>query len=430
VPDDHRWRRLHKTEPRDGSAGDTRNDAERDRDRILYTSAFRRLAGVTQVVGPLEGHIFHNRLTHSLEVAQVARRLAEGVVRQNRALVGRIDADVAEAAGLAHDLGHPPFGHVAEDELNECVTENGVPDGFEGNAQSFRIVTKLAAHRRDYVGLDLTRTTLNAILKYPWLKGEGDPEKPKKFGAYRAEREDLAFAREGMPPRVQSIEAAIMDHADAIAYSVHDLEDFYRAGLVPLEELQSDSEYHIEVFRKSKKVDEDAIVEHTGALRNLIELLPTTARYGATYDERTTLRTTSSRLINDFVKAVHVEDTDGSLRLIVPVETEVKMRFLQSLVWANVIDSPRLATQQHGQRAIVRTLFEAYLQSIRRKEGKLVPPSFQQEFELAKEGDDRYAREVRLAADIVASFGDRQATLLFRRLTGHVPGSVMDMLEG
>src|SRR5262249_40956494 len=151
-----------------------------DRDRILYSSAFRRLAGVTQVVSPAEGEIFHNRLTHTLKVAQVARRLAEMLATKYRDTAkawGGIDPDVVEAAALAHDLGHPPFGHIAEEELNQLVA-NAVRqtagtkhakarpvEGYEGNAQSFRIITTLAVRRPEAeCGLDLTRATLNATL--------------------------------------------------------------------------------------------------------------------------------------------------------------------------------------------------------------------------------------------------------------------------
>jgi predicted deoxyguanosinetriphosphate triphosphohydrolase len=151
---------------------DNRSAFQRDRDRILFTSAFRRLAGVTQVFSAEEGHIFHNRLTHSLEVAQVGRRLCERLTTDYRETADRleINPDVVEAACLAHDLGHPPFGHIAERLLDELVTHE-LADGFDGNAQSFRIVTKLAFRSTDVTGLNLTRATLNALLKYPWLRG-------------------------------------------------------------------------------------------------------------------------------------------------------------------------------------------------------------------------------------------------------------------
>jgi dGTPase len=145
-------------------AADNRLAFQRDRDRILYTTSFRRLARVTQVVSADEGHVFHNRLTHSLQVAQVGRRIAEKLLEDNKKLGLASDAvlpdpDVVEAACLAHDIGHPPFGHVAERELDAIARKHGLTDGFEGNAQSFRIVTRLAMGSTPN-GLNLTRATL------------------------------------------------------------------------------------------------------------------------------------------------------------------------------------------------------------------------------------------------------------------------------
>jgi dGTPase len=159
---------------------DRRSPAQIDRDRILYSTAFARLAEVTQVVAAERGHVFHNRLTHSIKVGQLARRMAEKLLREQPdevAALGGLDPDVAEAAGLAHDLGHPPFGHIAEETLHHLVQTKGrLKDGFEGNAQSFRIVAKLAVSdalpttgTKTIDGLNLTRATLNGILKYPWL---------------------------------------------------------------------------------------------------------------------------------------------------------------------------------------------------------------------------------------------------------------------
>ena len=138
------------------SRPENRTEAERDHDRVLYTSAFQRLAGITQITSPESGLTMHNRLTHTLKVAQVARRLARrvGLTAERQ--------EVAAAAALAHDLGHPPFGHLAEAALNRRAQSWG---GFEGNAQSFRIVTFLALRSEDYRGLNLTRRTLNAILR-------------------------------------------------------------------------------------------------------------------------------------------------------------------------------------------------------------------------------------------------------------------------
>src|SRR5262245_24256313 len=136
---DQLFRNKRRHSEKENAEGDDRSPAQKDRDRIVYTSAFRRLAKVTQVVAADNGHVFHNRLTHSLQVAQVGRRLAEKLARKSQDVIDRaegLDPDIVEAACLAHDLGHPPFGHIAEEELNDLAGMS--IDGFEGNAQSFR----------------------------------------------------------------------------------------------------------------------------------------------------------------------------------------------------------------------------------------------------------------------------------------------------
>ncbi|MGI0086242.1 MAG: dGTP triphosphohydrolase, partial [Nitrososphaerales archaeon] len=163
---------------------DHRTDAQRDRDRVLYSAQFARLAEITQVISPEHGYVFHNRLTHSLKVAQIARRIAQRILEENErdATLTADLPDVVEAAALSHDLGHPPFGHATEVELNKLVQDAGVRDGFEGNAQSFRIIARLAAsdaltlknsgaedeHEESVPGLNWTRQCLDSVLKYPW----------------------------------------------------------------------------------------------------------------------------------------------------------------------------------------------------------------------------------------------------------------------
>jgi dGTPase len=162
LPLHERSRRLH---PHDRKP-DQRREAQRDRDRVIYTSALRRLGHVTQVVSPTEGIVFHNRLTHTHEVAQIGRRIAERLTADEEGLrkaqrLGGIDPDVVETAALVHDLGHPPYGHAVEQELNYLVSvKHAFHDGYEGNAQSFRIVTKLAMRHRRFAGLNLTRAAM------------------------------------------------------------------------------------------------------------------------------------------------------------------------------------------------------------------------------------------------------------------------------
>ena len=431
----------------DGKKGDQRAAGQRDRDRLLYMAGFQRLAGVTQVVGPLEGHVFHNRLTHTLEVAQVARRLAEKLAAENGEMVreiGGLDPDVVEAAALAHDLGHPPFGHVAEKELDLLARDQGASEGFEGNAQSFRIVTRLAAHRDRYQGLNLTRATLNAVLKYPWSRDIRDPrlENPKyrKYGYYSSEEADFDFARDAFPASsARSLEAEVMDYADAVAYSVHDLDDFYRAGLIPLDRLipeRGHASRELEAFLarwvQRGGVDQATLDAQRGPLESFLSALPVREPYTGTYEQRALMRTCTSNLIQKFVFAARVEgDAGPGSHLQVDASLRFNIDFLHGLVEDYVIINPRLGTQQHGQRQVIRTLFEVYLGAVKKRDKAIVPPHFHQELDRVPQGAERpHPDEVRLAVDVVAAFSDNQALAMHRRLTGHSPGSVMELLPG
>lgn len=431
---------------------DQRSEFERDRDRVLYTDALRRLAGVTQVAGAAEGHLFHNRLTHTLKVAQIARRLAEKLLAENATLVeewGGLSPDVVEAAALIHDLGHPPFGHIAEVELDILARDHGDPEGFEGNAQSFRIVTKLAAHRDPalsdgYAGINLTRATLNAALKYPWVRDTRHPKSKQylKFGAYRSEASELEFARKlGPTDNAQCLEAAIMDYADDVAYSVHDLEDFFRAGLVPIVVLAQSEEAFTKYVERWKGelrsgITPSEVDEQRDALLSMLrDLFPFDGQYNDRFEHRAALRTATSNLIATYVKAVSIAPRLAGRPLDVPLAARVQLKFLQRLVWTYVIENPRLTTQQHGQRHIIRSLFQIYLTAVKGRDAALVPPLFHRGLTAlgdARAADARMqdtAEETRLAVDIVASLSDDQAILLYRRLTGISTGSVTDYVS-
>jgi dGTPase len=406
--------------------GDHRTPAQRDRDRVLYSSAFRRLAEVTQVVAANSGYIFHNRLTHSLQVAQVGRRLSEKLVQlQNEHGMfpaDGIDPDVVEAACLAHDLGHPPFGHVIEEQLNELGKAVG---GFEGNAQSFRIVTKLAFHSPKYSGLDLTRATLAALLKYPWARGENE-KKPNKWGYFQSEKDDFEFARSFYKPKyVQTTEAFLMDWADDITYSVHDLEDFYRAGRLPLHllSMQTDSrerEYFFEqVFARHEALKNTSILaarkELESAFTEVSRLFPPMQEYRGTIKQRTSLRNFTGSLIGRYINGVSFSDQDDLTRVVVEQQFKNEVTMLKELIWIYVIQDPALATQQFGQRHMIKLLFEIYVDAAQsRKDWKVFPTYYQERLNNEEDTDEK----TRTCIDLIAGMTETQVHRIYSRLTG------------
>lgn len=422
-----RFDRLDESE-----AEDQRNRAERDRDRVLHSSALRRLAGVSQIVDPAEGYVFHNRLTHTLKVAQIGRRLAQKLCREQSEVaeaVGGVDPEIVETAALAHDLGHPPFGHIAEKELNRLLHDQGL-DGFEGNAQSFRIVTKLAVRRPESQGLNLTRASLNAVLKYPWLWMAGAHE--DKWGSYRSEEKEFMWARELHPQddEARSAEAELMDWSDDIAYSVHDLEDFYRAGLIPihvlvrypherdnfLELAQEDMRRHAE--KQDYEADDLARVFH-----ELFDSLLISEAYQGTRNQRAYLRLTTAWLIGRYIFGIRLREPTADDPTPVRIEPELEMEtfMLKQLTWHFVIRNPALASQQYGKAKVVRELFEIFLEVA--ESGKwldILPMRCRESLAADKE------EPARLIADVVSSLSDREALTIHRRLVGAQPGSVLE----
>lgn len=401
------------------------------------------------------GYVFHNRLTHSLKVAQIARRLAEKLRSEQGELAQRLGGlcpDAAEAAALAHDLGHPPFGHLAETTLNDLCNLAGLNDGFEGNAQSFRIVTKLAVSdavdkQGGYIsGLNLTRATLNGVLKYPWLRG-GNPNKPDKWGAYESEKTQFEWVRSQQPfgHNIKSLEAELMDWADDITFSVHDLVDFYCAGRIPLEQLclanPSDSaEFIVETSSSITAAGEnsDEAQERTAFLEEVFDrcedlhnrrgeltsvfsgvcdLFSLNRRYVGVREQRNRLWQFMTILISRYVDAIKLTDPGENGRCVaISKSAEDEVRILKELTWHYVILQNDLAISQRGQQKVVEQVFNELRSAAEDKKAwKLFPPFIKEEIRAADGDRNKLTRSI---ADYISGMTEKELLRTYFSLTG------------
>lgn len=419
-----------------------RTPAQRDRDRLLYASAFRRLANVTQVVAAEHGYVFHNRLTHTLKVAQIGRRLAESInskakTKKLAQSLGGLDPDVVEAAGLAHDLGHPPFGHLAEKVLDAAIVGHGVAGGYEGNAQSFRIVTRLAVRteEKEERGLNLTRATLNAILKYPWVR-KTTGKAHSKWSVYDSEEHIFEWVRGSRKAdTAKSLEAEVMDFADDIAYSIYDLEDFYKAGKIPLERLiQGHPSTELDLFlsgtferwRRDKRQPPAPEADCRSAITAASAFFPPWP-YSGTRLQRGFLRDMTSLFVGKYIVGLSLRQPTkrDDARVEISPALKLQMRMLQELTWHYVIKNPALATQQHGYRKVIKELFEALFAAIKEGNWAVFPPGAS---ELIRDTSDS-PENVRIVADFIASMSEPQALELYQRLMGISIGSFLKTIH-
>jgi dGTPase len=393
---------------------------QRDRARILHSAALRRLAGKTQVVtpgtrGPAWDASPRTRLTHSLECAQVGRELG--------AALG-CDPDLVEAACLAHDLGHPPFGHNGEQALNDFARDCG---GFEGNAQSLRLLTRIEPKRftpEGSVGLNLTRATLDAATKYPWPRGAHptDPGSPK-FGVYDDDRPVFDWVRDGAPGTRTCFEAQVMDWSDDVAYSVHDVEDGLHAGHIDPTCLHAEPERR-EVFavaaRRYVPADTDP-EELAAALDRLQDQEWWPHGYDGTAVAQARLKDATSQLIGRFCLAAEGATREeygiGPLsryaaELVVPRETRLECAVLKAVADLYVMQRAEQERLRADQRVVIAELAEVL--TARAPEG--LDPQFRALF--AQAADDR-ARK-RVIVDQIASLTDASARSLHARLTAHL----------
>lgn len=391
---------------------------ERDRARVLHCASFRRLSAKTQVVGPGTDDFVRNRLTHSLEVAQVARELGKAL---------GCDADVVETAALAHDLGHPPFGHNGESALHEAAADIG---GFEGNAQTFRVLTRLEAKtfssgeagQWGSVGLNLTRAVLDACVKYPWTlsnappavaaPSRGQPCVVPKFGVYTDDLPLFGWARDGNVSSRRCMEAQVMDLADDIAYSVHDVEDAVVAGQLDLDSLVAGAEV-AGVWAAVRDwylpgVDRATLVK---ALERLA-VLPEWPRqpYDASRAGQAQLKGLTSALIGRFCTAVEGATrqrhgagllTRYSAHLVVPEEVRTEIAVLKGIAAHFVMRVAERMVLLSEQRVVLHELVAALASMA--PDG--LEPVFREDFSLATDDTAR----LRVVIDQVASLTDVSA---------------------
>ncbi|MGW0820088.1 deoxyguanosinetriphosphate triphosphohydrolase [Streptomyces sp. NPDC002845] len=416
---------------------------QRDRARVLHSSALRRLAGKTQVVTPgTRSQAWdpspRTRLTHSLECAQVGRELG--------AALG-CDPDLVEAACLSHDLGHPPFGHNGEQALNEFAEDCG---GFEGNAQSLRLLTRIEPKRfvtstgtgeRNTrtgerstgtgelvsVGLNLTRAALDAATKYPWPRGSHPtaPASPK-FGVYDDDRPVFDWVRMGAPRHRTCFEAQVMDWSDDVAYSVHDFEDGLHAGHIDPNCLQAEPErqavFEVAIGRYVPAGTDPA--ELAEALDRLLDQEWWPHGYDGSAVAQARLKDATSQLIGRFCLAAEgaTREAYGSGRLtryaaelVVPRGARMECAVLKAVADRYVMQRAEQERLRADQRIVVAELAEAL--TARAPDG--LDPQFRALFDEADAAADDRARK-RVIVDQIAALTDASARTLHARLRGRM----------
>ncbi|EGK14507.1 dGTPase [Desmospora sp. 8437] len=405
------------------SERDLRDPFERDHGRIVHSAAFRRLQSKKQVLGTDRGDFHRTRLTHSMEVAQIARGIALSLNLRSPLLPegGKIDISLVEAAALAHDLGHPPFGHEGERALHRCMSGEG---GFEGNAQTFRILTRLEGKKGE--GLNLTRALLLSVMKYPILleKALRDPghpqaaDSPPKASIYSDDLEafqwvldpftveEIRFFTETEPEASpflrtcrKSLECSLIDLADDIAYATHDLEDAVNFRLVEVEELRGILE------GTAPTLPYEELQQALALARNL---------HPRQEDFKYGLKQVVANLISAFVNHTDlVKQGDPAYsprflyRVVLPEELEQLNRALKETVRNRVIDSPDVQALAFKGDRIVRLLFDAMMD-----EEKLLPENDRKSLEHAPE------QRARIVCDYIAGMTDPFAERMYRRLYG------------
>ena len=384
-----------------------RSPFSRDRARVLHSASFRRLAGKTQVVAPDEDDVPRTRLTHSLEVAQIARDMGEKL---------GCDPDLVDLAGLAHDIGHPPFGHNGELALDLVGESAG---GFEANAQNLRLLTRLELKVIDQAGrpagLNLTRASLDAVVKYPWRRPPGGG----KFGLYADDAQVFTWMRPGLGQRQRCLEAQVMDWADDVAYSVHDVEDGVGSGRIALS-LLNDPDERSEValaaaaYSGESAADLESVLADLWALPAVAEGIGVTgAQAGAALKSVTSELT--GRFVTGAVAATRAESGEGPLHrydcdLHVPRVLRAEVALLKAVALRYVMADPSRRSIQTRQQEMLTEL----VQVMSDRGPDALDALFAQYYQDAADDDAR----LRVVLDQVSLLTDAQAVARHRRLVG------------
>lgn len=398
--------------PQSSTSNPRRGEFARDRARILHSAAFRRLSAKTQVLSPTSGDFARTRLTHSLEVAQVGRELATTLL---------VDPDLVDMACLSHDLGHPPFGHNGESALNFWMASFG---GFEGNAQTFRVLTRLEpkvysddGHSR---GLNLTRASLDAATKYPWVRERAAEyiSNSSKFGVYHDDLEVFNWMRHGAPEGAKCVEAQIMDFADDVAYSVHDFEDAIVEGFIDPQVL-NDPAAMPELIRTIGEWEGGmlAAVQIEEAISNLRNSEFWLEAFDGSARSMAQLKNLSSDLIGSFVSRTTEAILENAPRssltryragVIVPSKVKSEIAVLKGLVASFLMTARSRQGYYEAQRQVLLELADHLLAS----NGAQLEPLFAEIFAFERE---EYGQR-RVIVDQIASLTDPSAIALHERL--------------
>jgi dGTPase len=431
------------------SPKDHRHPTERDRDRILHSSAFRRLQGKTQVFGIGQADFYRTRLTHSIEAAQLARAIANNMLVEEPRLECCLTQELSEAVALAHDLGHPPFGHAGERILDACMKDVSarvhLPGKgalrFEGNAQTFHVLVAAEPKSPSYPGLNLTRATLAGVMKYPYEQDAGN----KRFiftsdsGSARWALQgaaELVTAKEmqkGIVPHT-SIVCQILDWADDCAYSIHDVEDALQAQFLHPGDLidawmAERVLTHYEETRESEAVPSLSLAETCERLRALKQRIHSPEQG----DERAHRKEALRNILNELVTEVAIQPAPGARRsdfawsLVVPVESRILSVLCKSVVWEAVITDPRVTTMMTKGKDILKDLFYLLVEELVEKESDALFPHYYRPIiaESLGKGETEAARGV---CNFLALLTDMDALRLHARLRGSKVSSIFDLL--